>query len=132
MQSRLKIFFDGGCQPNPGPMETGVVARGVFYHEHGLGHGTNNDAEWLALLHALRVAALLNVHDYILLGDSAVVINQANGIWRCKSEALQSHLTAFQRVTADQPKPAIRKIARAQNLAGIALEKQRDLERDDI
>jgi ribonuclease HI len=127
VKPRLKIFFDGGCQPNPGQMETGVVARGEFYHEQNLGHGTNNDAEWLALLHALRIAAMLNVRDFVFVGDSALVINQANGVWRCRSEDLKIHLAAFQRFKADYPKLHIRKIARAQNLAGIMLEKRRGL-----
>ena len=28
-QRRLKIYFDGGCQPNPGAMEGAVVVRGA-------------------------------------------------------------------------------------------------------
>ena len=26
---RTKIFFDGGCRPNPGPIEVAVVAGGA-------------------------------------------------------------------------------------------------------
>ena len=57
MQRRpLKIFFDGGCRPNPGVMEVAVVARGVAYFFDNVGCGTSSDAEWLALRLALQLA----------------------------------------------------------------------------
>ena len=52
----LKLFFDGGCRPNPGRIEIGVVVRGVTHILDDCGHGTNSDAEWLAAIHALRIA----------------------------------------------------------------------------
>lgn len=45
----LKIFFDGGCQPNPGKIEVAVVTRGQSHFFDDLGRGTSSDAEWLAL-----------------------------------------------------------------------------------
>ena len=121
---RLKIFFDGGCRPNPGRMEAAVVARGVTHLFADLGHGTNNDAEWLALIAALRLAQDLGVEDFVLLGDAATVIHQATGAWKCRSPALQAHLATFVAMGGIRP-AQIRKIARSQNLAGIALEKAR-------
>jgi len=120
---RLKIFFDGGCQPNPGMMEAAVVARGVAHHFPDLGHGTNNDAEWLALIAALRVAHSLGINDFVLLGDSATVIDQANG-GKCRSPSLQAHFDTFMALGGARP-VRIRRIARAQNLAGIALARRR-------
>jgi len=38
----MKIYFDGGCQPNPGKMESAVVARGQIYHCPDLGHGSTD------------------------------------------------------------------------------------------
>ena len=29
---RIKIYFDGGCRPNPGKMETAVVTGGAAEH----------------------------------------------------------------------------------------------------
>ena len=119
---RLKIFFDGGCQPNPGLMQAAVVARGVTHYFPGLGTGTNTDAEWLALIAALRVAQSLDVQEFVLVGDSAVVINQANRVWKCRTAALQAHLEQFETIAGLRPRQ-IRKVGRSQNLAGIALEK---------
>jgi ribonuclease HI len=120
---RLKIFFDGGCQPNPGEMEIAVVARGVTYHWARLGHGTNNDAEWLALIAALRIARSLGIQDFVLLGDSALVVGQANGTAKCRSPELQRHHEQFAALAADADRLKIRHIRRSQNLAGIALTK---------
>jgi ribonuclease HI len=124
---RLKIYFDGGCQPNPGTMEIAVVARGITYFLDDVGCGTNNDAEWLALIHALRVAQSLGVAEFILIGDSALVINQANGAAKCRSDALQRHLDLFKSLTSGHGRVRVRRIGRAQNLAGVALAKRRNV-----
>ena len=121
----LKIYFDGGCRPNPGQMETAVVARGVTHHRHNCGHGTNNDAEWLALIHATKLAIKLGVSNVILLGDSIVVVNQATGVAKCRSDALRSHYDAFLAIRPQFERIRIRHIGRHQNLAGIALTKAR-------
>lgn len=118
MPSRLKIYFDGGCRPNPGEMELAVVAAGRTTILRDLGQGTSGDAEWLALIEAVKLAQSLEADDFILLGDSAHVIAQATGSARC-SESSQRHLEQF-RALAPAP-PRIRHIKRTQNLAGIAL-----------
>ena len=114
----LKIFFDGGCRPNPGEMQIAVVARGVVHHRGGLGYGSSEQAEWLALLHALEVAILSGERDVMLLGDAKGVIAQANGKARCRNIAC---LAQFQQQLAPFERVRLRYIRRKQNLAGIAL-----------
>ena len=120
-KQRLKVFFDGGCRPNPGRIEVAVVARGVSYFFGDLGEGSNTDAEWWALIKALEVARQLGEPDFMLIGDAKVVIDQANGARKCRSPALQAHLAQFAALAVTTPPQRIRWIARAQNLAGIAL-----------
>ena len=124
--SRLRIFFDGGCRPNPGMMEIAVVVRGRSYVTHDLGHGTSADAEWLALLEAIRIARSLDEPDFVLVGDSAMVVDQANGVSKCRSANLQAHLESFRELAVAGPPLCIRHIRRSQNLAGIALAKTHD------
>ncbi len=121
----IKLFFDGGCRPNPGQMETAVVARGITYHRPDCGRGTNNDAEWLALIHAMEVAMVIGASDIVLLGDSAVVVGQASGVAKCRSHELRAHLEKFQALAREFARIRIRRISRTQNLAGIALAKTR-------
>ena len=122
MSSRpLKIFFDGGCRPNPGTIEVAVVARGVHYLFGDLGEGTNTDAEWLALIKALELAQQLGKPDFVLLGDARAVIAQATGRAKCRGAAVQAHAARFAVLAQFGPPPRLRWIARTQNLAGIAL-----------
>ena len=122
MSSRpLKVFFDGGCRPNPGRIEVAVVARGVSYLFDDLGAGSNTDAEWLALIKALELAQRLGEPDFVLLGDARVVIAQANGTQPCRSAVLRAHRVRYAALAALHPPQRIRWIARSQNLAGIAL-----------
>ena len=118
---KLKVFCDGGCRPNPGRIEVAVVARGVAYVFDDLGQGTSTDAEWLALIKALEVAQMLEEPEFELVGDAVAVINQANGVSKCRGAALQLHLAKFAALAADAPPARIRWISRTQNLAGIVL-----------
>lgn len=120
MASRVKIFFDGGCRPNPGEMELAVVAAGRTFLLRDLGYGTSTDAEWLALIHALKIARSLEAKDFVLIGDAAGVIAQANGTAKCRGAGL-GHLERFRELASGAMPPRIRYIKRAQNLAGIAL-----------
>jgi ribonuclease HI len=120
MPKRLKVYFDGGCRPNPGTMEIAVVAAGRTYLQNDLGFGTSQDAEWLALIEALRIAQTLGVADFILLGDAAAVIGPASGKIKCRCTA-HKHLQAFRAIAASASAPQIRYLKRSQNLAGIAL-----------
>lgn len=117
---RVKVFFDGGCRPNPGRMEAAVVIRGVEHVFDDLGFGTNSDAEWLALIRALELSQALGLADVELIGDAREVIGQANGAL-ADGQSAQGHAAVFLQL-ADVVRPArIRWIKREQNLAGIAL-----------
>lgn len=120
MPSRIKVFFDGGCRPNPGAMELAVVAAGRTHIVRDLGHGTNTDAEWLALIEALKIARSLGTDNFVLLGDSANVVAQANGAARPRGAGI-AHLDRFHTLAASGTLPRIRHVKRTQNLAGIAL-----------
>ncbi|WP_254784411.1 reverse transcriptase-like protein [Sphingomonas sp. OK281] len=117
------MFFDGGCRPNPGPIECAVVRKGVAHYRHDLGDGSNSDAEWLAAIYALEVAALNGDRDVTLLGDSTLVVTQANGTARCRSAELDAHRVKFAELAVGFERLRIRHIGRGQNLAGIALAK---------
>jgi len=121
----LKIYFDGGCRPNPGQMETAVVARGVTYHQPDCGIGNSNDAEWLALIHAAETALSIGASDVVLLGDSALVVGQASRSAKCRRPEFQRYFEKFSTLADNFERLKIRHIARTQNLAGIALAKAR-------
>ncbi|EIZ77707.1 ribonuclease HI [Novosphingobium sp. Rr 2-17] len=117
---RVKVFFDGGCRPNPGRMEAAVVLRGIVHVFDDLGVGTNEDAEWLALFRAMELAQALGLADVELIGDSREVVKQANLAW-ASGHSAQSHAATFLTLSAKWRPARIRWIKREQNLAGIAL-----------
>ena len=121
----MKIFFDGGCRPNPGRMEIAVVAAGEVHIVQDLGQGTSEEAEWLALIHALRIAPAFGANTtrttgIVLMGDAVGVVRQVNGSTRPSGAGLR-HLETFRALAAVAGGPRIRYIKRNQNLAGIAL-----------
>ncbi len=119
----MKLYFDGGCRPNPGAIETAVVAGGKLFHRSDHASGDNNDAEWLALIDAMRLARELGLAEVTLLGDSALVIDQVNGRARRIAPRFSEYLASFLALTDGFKTVRIRRIGRKQNLAGIALER---------
>ncbi len=117
----VKLWFDGGCRPNPGPIETAIVLRGAVTIERDLGHGDNEDAEWTALLRALAIARAEGLRDIILIGDALSVIRQAKGEQRGR----QVWIDRFRDAASDFDRLRLRHTGRHQNLAGIALDKAR-------
>lgn len=124
MRRRLKIFFDGGCRPNPGPMEAAVVVRGNPHFFDHLGAGSNTDAEWQALLCAIALARDLGLQDAEFLGDSLEVTRQAN-LAASTGRATSAHAASFLGLLAQYRPGKITWIKREQNLAGIALQGRR-------
>jgi ribonuclease HI len=122
----MEIYFDGGCAPNPGKMSACIVvvrpdqepeSRTAF----NLGDGTNNIAEWSAVVWAAQWAKENGLKKVTLLGDSLLVVNQANGAWKIKSEQLKPFLQIFKQV-AEGIDIDLRHVRRDSNLAGIFLE----------
>lgn len=121
MNKPTSIYFDGGCRPNPGPIETAVVIRGVADIRHDAGHGDNEDAEWQALLDALERATARGLSDIVVMGDSLSVIRQASGV----QAGRQAWLDRFRIAAAGFDRLRLRHVGRKRNLAGIALEQAR-------
>ncbi|MFK4875213.1 ribonuclease HI [Novosphingobium sp. ZW T3_23] len=119
-RSRPKVFFDGGCRPNPGPIEAAAVIRGETHLFDDLGHGGNGDAEWLALIRALELATALGLRDIELIGDALPVVRRANAALE-RGTPRDGHEATFLALAATSPPGRIRWIKREQNLAGIAL-----------
>jgi ribonuclease HI len=117
---RVKVFFDGGCRPNPGHMEAAVVIRGAEYLFDDLGLGTSSDAEWLALFRALELSQALGLNEVELAGDALIVIRQANSAL-ANGHAVHGHAATFLALANKARPTRIRWIKREQNLAGIAL-----------
>ena len=96
----LHIFVDGASRGNPGPAAIGVVIhddQGNLLYEEGtyIGHGTNNEAEYRALIRLLEVCAANPVikesgaQILRVACDSQLIVKQVLGEWKIKEPRLQ-------------------------------------------
>ena len=90
----LKIFFDGSSHGNPGPSGIGIIVfdesgRILDKFSRFIGFGTNNEAEYRALIEALRKAMQLGAEKVELYSDSELVVNQIRGVYSVKDEKLK-------------------------------------------
>lgn len=81
---RYQAFFDGSSKGNPGPCQIGYAIVSpdgkVDKFTDKLGVGTNNIAEYYALLHCVRKLRELGATDVLIQGDSKIAIEQMLGI----------------------------------------------------
>lgn len=86
------LYFDGACRGNPGPMAIGVVllenGKKINEISKNIGIGTNNIAEWNALIEGLKLAATCACKELEVRGDSQLIIRQISGQYRVKNENL--------------------------------------------
>jgi ribonuclease HI len=89
----LVIFTDGASLGNPGPMGIGVVIyRDGFVIEElseYLGHGTNNIAEYTAVIRALETVHELGDSEAHIKSDSQLVVRQLNGEYKVRDLELR-------------------------------------------
>jgi ribonuclease HI len=118
MGKKVNLIFDGGSRGNPG------IMFGSFMIEvEGnpsppirlrMGHGTNNEAEYLSLLSGLETTIEmikaqkipLRQVDLVIRGDSQLVINQLSGAWKATDPRMRTY--------RDQAKRYLKKFGSAQ------------------
>jgi ribonuclease HI len=95
MIKKAIIYTDGGSRGNPGPAGIGAV----IYNEKKekiaeiskyLGVKTNNQAEYQALIEALKKAKELKVDKVEAFLDSELIVKQLKGEYKVKNKDLAS------------------------------------------
>ena len=93
MTNQWIAYTDGACRGNPGPSGCGVhlllpggdEARLKKY----IGHATNNQAEYQAMILALRELVRRDAKDVCLRADSELMVKQMRGEYRVKNENIK-------------------------------------------
>lgn len=97
----IYINTDGGARGNPGPAGIGVVLvcdECKCHHERYIGNGTNNVAEYQAVIDALEKlpeflkelkSKSININNIVFRLDSELVVKQINGLYKVKEPTLQ-------------------------------------------
>ena len=89
----IEVYIDGSAKGNPGPGGAGIVIKKAASQElvstHGipLGHVTNNQAEFLALKHALNEIKSRDISEQSMkiLTDSQLVVGIFSQNWKARA-----------------------------------------------
>jgi ribonuclease HI len=84
---------------------------------------SNNEAEYEALLHGLRLAVSLGIQRLLVYGDSAVVINQFNKSWDCNKENMDAYCVEVRKLENKFYGLEFHHIVRDNNIAADVLSK---------
>ena len=102
--------FDGSSKGNPGPSHIGYVIfsdetekNEITHFSKSIDDGTNNEAEYKALLLLTKRIWKLGIEKIIIKGDSKLIINHVNGQWKCKAEHLKILLSQVKRMLDNIP-----------------------------
>lgn len=121
------IHTDGACFGNPGPMGLGIVIEledGRTIEKsipHGI--GTNNVAEYSALLKAIQIAQENNVTHAEAYLDSNLVVQQLLGNWKIKDEKLRPLAEAIKAMVQSFESFIVEHIPREENTRADDLSK---------
>jgi ribonuclease HI len=128
---KLEAYIDGGSRGNPGEAGIGVHFPGVVRIAEYVGTGTNNFAEYSALLTALRYAVFMRCSELHVYADSELVVRQIQGEYQVRNETIRPLYQAAQRWAALIPHFSISHVRREQNkeadkLANLAMDTRRN------
>ena len=136
MKTKLEIYVDGGARNNPGPAAIGVAIGDKEYAEY-IGERTNNEAEYEAIIFALKKAkhllgkTKLKNTEIIIYSDSELVINQLNAKFKILEKNLQPLFLEIWNFKIDFPDLKFSHIPREKNqradyLVNLALDRQQE------
>ena len=95
MKTTISIYVDGLAEPNPGIGTFGFVVY-KDGKEMKRGHGfdgnpvSNNHAEYVGLIAALRSVTGLEDEEIVVKSDSKMLVNQMSGLWKVSKKAFRN------------------------------------------
>jgi len=134
--NKLIIFTDGGARGNPGPAGIGVAIydenkKSIAELSAFLGVATNNQAEYQALIAALRKATELGASELDCYLDSELVVKQLKREYKVKNKDLAPLFLTIHNLSLNFKKISYTHIPRERNqeadrLANEAMDRGRN------
>jgi len=122
---KLDIFTDGGCSGNPGPAAVGVVIKNgpdtIKTISRAIGDGTNNIAEYTALIVGLQEALILKADEVSITTDSELMCKQVLGEYAVKHGNIKPLFDQVKHLMTGFKSFQIRNVPREQNSEADAL-----------
>ncbi len=121
----MKVYIDGGVKGHHLKANRRGYISVVMDKKklvEPVGAVTNNQAEYLALIKALRMVLGEGGRAVEILSDSELLVRQLKGEYKVRNRALQNLHREAVTLSSKLEKFSIRWVPRNQNLAGILLE----------
>jgi len=120
-----EVYIDGASRGNPGESGIGVlIIRPDSSREEireYIGRGTNNEAEYKALIRALSYLVAKGNSEIKIHTDSQLVASQMNGLWGVKDPKLRILHSEAKKLASSLPILEIEYIPREKNTEADAL-----------
>jgi len=129
----IHIFSDGGARGNPGPAGAGAVlidpktGQPIAEVNKYLGHTTNNQAEYQALILALEEVKKYSPKSLVCYLDSELIVRQLGGIYKVKNPAIKKRFLEAQELLGNMSVRFVHipreQNSRADKLANLAMDR---------
>ena len=124
--NKIIIYTDGGSRGNPGPSAVGVVVNNdkdqvIKKYGECIGQATNNEAEYQAVILALKKVKLLfnkkkaKQMEIEIRTDSELLAKQLNHEYKLKEENIQQLFIKVWNLMLDYTKVSFKHIPREEN-----------------
>jgi len=117
---QAEAYIDGASRGNPGKAGIGVILvlenRSSQRIKQHIGIATNNEAEYYALLTALKLASGLGVERITVNSDSELLVKQIKGEYKVRSERIAQLHDAAMHLISSFKEFQIRHIPRELNM----------------
>ncbi len=125
-RANVTLNTDGGARGNPGPAGIGCVITdeaGAVIKTFGgyIGEGTNNVAEYRALVRGLELAAELGAARVAVRMDSELIVRQLTGVYRIKDPKLKALAAEVGRLASRFDSVSFSHVRREENSAADEL-----------
>ncbi|KJJ83373.1 ribonuclease HI [Candidatus Omnitrophus magneticus] len=126
---KVFIFTDGGSRGNPGPSAIGVVLKDetgkvIDQVSQYIGSGTNNVAEYMAVVHGLISASNLGYKNISLFMDSQLIARHLEGSYKINDDTLKKYYGIIKALFKGFNSIEITEIPREQNKEADSLVNQ--------
>ena len=113
------LRFDGASRGNPGPASIGwdIIDDGNVLAEgsDGIGHTTNNCAEYEALIAGIERARELGIDQLHAKGDSQLIVKQVQGEWNVNDSKMRERWSQVQSLSQEFDEFEISHVPREEN-----------------
>jgi ribonuclease HI len=120
------MYFDGSLKLDGGGAGVLFISpRGeqLKYVLQMLWEVSNNEAEYAALLHGLRLAISLGIKQLLVYGDSLLMVMQVNKEWNCNKETMDAYVQEVRKLENKFSDLEVHHVIREHNVATDVLSK---------